>query len=132
MNGWTSIADLRLFSDDIVRIVSRHLLNPVNRPCLRITPRFYKWTIKLLSSAYGIQLVKFSFFTDTWLIAGQEDFDRLRSLSYADTHVVMLCFSVDSPVSLENIETKVRLFQEDGSCSGFTKSTNTVRESRSS
>lgn len=24
---------------------------------------------------------------------GQEDFDRLRSLSYADTHVVMICFS---------------------------------------
>ncbi len=25
---------------------------------------------------------------------GQEDFDRLRSLSYAETHVIMLCFSV--------------------------------------
>jgi hypothetical protein len=24
---------------------------------------------------------------------GQEDFDRLRSLSYAETHIVMLCFS---------------------------------------
>ncbi|OCF44817.1 rho family protein [Kwoniella heveanensis CBS 569] len=41
-----------------------------------------------------------------WDTAGQEDFDRLRSLSYADTHVVMICFSVDSPVSLENTETK--------------------------
>jgi Rho family protein len=37
---------------------------------------------------------------------GQEDFDRLRSLSYADTHVVMLCFSVDSPTSLENTESR--------------------------
>lgn len=27
-------------------------------------------------------------------VTGQEDFDRLRSLSYADTHVVMICFSV--------------------------------------
>lgn len=25
---------------------------------------------------------------------GQEEFDRLRSLSYAETHVIMLCFSV--------------------------------------
>ncbi|WVW78191.1 hypothetical protein I302_100142 [Kwoniella bestiolae CBS 10118] len=41
-----------------------------------------------------------------WDTAGQEDFDRLRSLSYADTHVVMVCFSVDSPVSLENTESK--------------------------
>src|ERR1700742_1385250 len=25
---------------------------------------------------------------------GQEEFDRLRSLSYAETHVIMICFSV--------------------------------------
>lgn len=41
-----------------------------------------------------------------WDTAGQEEFDRLRSLSYDDTHAIMLCFSVDSPDSLENIETK--------------------------
>lgn len=29
----------------------------------------------------------------TGCTTGQEDFDRLRSLSYADTHVVMICFS---------------------------------------
>lgn len=34
---------------------------------------------------------------------GQEEFDRLRTLSYADTHAVILCFSVDSRDSLENI-----------------------------
>jgi len=41
-----------------------------------------------------------------WDTAGQEEFDRLRSLSYAETHVVMICFSVDNPVSLENVESK--------------------------
>ncbi|KAI9888906.1 MAG: Rho GTPase [Vezdaea aestivalis] len=41
-----------------------------------------------------------------WDTAGQEEFDRLRSLSYDDTHVIMLCFSVDSKDSLENVTSK--------------------------
>lgn len=41
------------------------------------------------------------------IFPGQEEFDRLRSLSYAETHVVMICFSVDNPISLENVESKV-------------------------
>ncbi|KAL1922235.1 uncharacterized protein VTP21DRAFT_9774 [Calcarisporiella thermophila] len=41
-----------------------------------------------------------------WDTAGQEEYDRLRSLSYADTHVIMLCFSVDNRDSLENCATK--------------------------
>ncbi|KAE9372494.1 hypothetical protein N431DRAFT_466738 [Stipitochalara longipes BDJ] len=41
-----------------------------------------------------------------WDTAGQEEFDRLRSLSYDDTHAIMLCFSVDSKDSLENVESK--------------------------
>ncbi|CCH61441.1 hypothetical protein TBLA_0E03870 [Henningerozyma blattae CBS 6284] len=41
-----------------------------------------------------------------WDTAGQEEFDRLRSLSYADTDTIMLCFSIDSRDSLENVEHK--------------------------
>ncbi|EEP75673.1 protein rho3 [Uncinocarpus reesii 1704] len=41
-----------------------------------------------------------------WDTAGQEEFDRLRALSYDDTQVIMLCFSVDSPNSLENVQSK--------------------------
>ncbi|KAJ5594282.1 GTP-binding protein RHO3 [Penicillium hispanicum] len=41
-----------------------------------------------------------------WDTAGQEEFDRLRALSYEDTHVLMLCFSVDSRDSFENVGSK--------------------------
>jgi Ras family protein A len=41
-----------------------------------------------------------------WDTAGQEDYDRLRPLSYPDTNVLLICFSVDSPDSLENVPYK--------------------------
>lgn len=41
-----------------------------------------------------------------WDTAGQEDYDRLRPLSYPDTNVVLVCFSIDNPDSLENVSEK--------------------------
>ena len=41
-----------------------------------------------------------------WDTAGQEDYDRLRPLSYPDTDVILMCYSIDSPDSLENIPEK--------------------------
>ena len=35
--------------------------------------------------------------------AGQEDYDRLRPISYPDTNVFLVCFSVISPDSFENV-----------------------------
>ncbi|KAL3852980.1 hypothetical protein ACJMK2_016577 [Sinanodonta woodiana] len=37
-----------------------------------------------------------------WDTAGQEDYDRLRPLSYPDTDVILICFSIDNPDSLIN------------------------------
>ena len=41
--------------------------------------------------------------SDTW---GQEDYDRLRPMSYLDANVVFLCFAIDSPESLRSISGK--------------------------
>ena len=47
-----------------------------------------------------------------WDTAGQEDYDRLRPLSYPNSHVILICFAIDSPDSLDCVQEKV--------CSSFT------------
>ena len=41
-----------------------------------------------------------------WDTAGQEDYDRLRPLSYPQTDVFLVCFSIVSNTSLENVAAK--------------------------
>ena len=38
--------------------------------------------------------------------AGQEDYDRLRPISYPETSVLLLCFALDSRDSFENVRDK--------------------------
>jgi hypothetical protein len=42
-----------------------------------------------------------------WDTAGQEDYDRLRPLSYPDAHVILICFAIDSVEALENVQEMV-------------------------
>ncbi|RLV92648.1 GTP-binding RHO-like protein [Spathaspora sp. JA1] len=39
-----------------------------------------------------------------WDTAGQEEYDRLRPLSYPDVDVLLICFSLESIVSLHNVK----------------------------
>ncbi|XP_025404809.1 transforming protein RhoA-like isoform X2 [Sipha flava] len=52
-----------------------------------------------------------------WDTAGQDDYDRLRPLSYPNSDVVIVCYSIDTPGSLINVTDKwvpeVRYFCPD-------------------
>jgi len=37
-----------------------------------------------------------------WDTAGQEEYERLRPLSYSKSHIILIAFSIDTPDSLEN------------------------------
>mmetsp|Transcript_29419 Transcript_29419/g.47979 ORF Transcript_29419/g.47979 Transcript_29419/m.47979 type:complete len:188 (-) Transcript_29419:245-808(-) len=41
-----------------------------------------------------------------WDTAGQEDYDRLRPLSYPATDVFLVCYAIDLPSSLHNVKHK--------------------------
>jgi len=41
-----------------------------------------------------------------WDTAGQEDYDRLRPLSYPSTDIFLVCYSVVNPASYDNVKTK--------------------------
>ena len=43
-----------------------------------------------------------------WDTAGLEDYDRLRPLAYPDSHVILICFDIAGPDSLDNVLEKVR------------------------
>ncbi|KAF8895722.1 ras family-domain-containing protein [Gymnopilus junonius] len=41
-----------------------------------------------------------------WDTAGQEEYERLRPMSYSKSHVILIAFAIDTPDSLENVSTK--------------------------
>jgi Ras-related C3 botulinum toxin substrate 1 len=51
---------------------------------------------------YGNQTVTIGM----WDTAGQDDYDRLRPLSYPDANVFIICYSVVNSASFENVRTK--------------------------
>ncbi|ODV87086.1 hypothetical protein CANARDRAFT_26518 [[Candida] arabinofermentans NRRL YB-2248] len=41
-----------------------------------------------------------------WDTAGQEEYDRLRPLSYQQTEIFLICFSIVEPTSFQNVKNK--------------------------
>jgi Ras-related C3 botulinum toxin substrate 1 len=54
----------------------------------------YSATVMVNNQAYTLGL---------WDTAGQEDYDRLRPLSYAQTDVFIVTYAVNSPTTFENV-----------------------------
>ncbi|GKZ81056.1 Rho GTPase [Aspergillus niger] len=79
--------------------------NFLKTTCMVIPPS-YKDRARMLTFAQDIFVDNVHMELSLWDTAGQEEFDRLRALSYEDTHVIMLCFSVDSRDSFENVASK--------------------------
>lgn len=46
-----------------------------------------------------------------YFLSGQEEYDRLRPLSYANANVFLICFSLVNPVSFENVSAKVCIYR---------------------
>lgn len=63
------------------------------------TPGFYHFVTDIKVDGKHVELT-------LWDTAGQEDYDRLRSQSYPDAHVILICLSITNPDSLDSVQKK--------------------------
>ncbi|PKI82544.1 Cdc42p [Malassezia vespertilionis] len=119
------MSDLQeLHNDSLTRITSEQLrtsssnrasgTNPFRHrtnTCLLISYTTNKFPSEYVPTVFDNYAVTVMIGEDPYTLglfdtAGQEDYDRLRPLSYPQTDVFLVCFSVTSPASFENVREK--------------------------
>ncbi|KAH3745726.1 small GTP binding protein RAC1 [Pelomyxa schiedti] len=94
-NKITLVGDARVGKTSMVTAVTNNTFTETYTPTLR----------EIVSSA--TMLIEGEPLTVTlWDTTGDENYDRLRPLAYPDTQVCLICFSLDSPLSLSNVLAK--------------------------
>jgi len=83
----------------------------VGKTCLLISYANNRFPEEYVPTVFDNYVVNLTAGDDTielglWDTAGQEEYDRLRPLSYANANVFLICFSVVNPTSCENVTSK--------------------------
>ena len=83
----------------------------VGKTCLLITYSSGIFPADYVPTIFDNYVVNVMVGSDTWTLclfdtAGQEDYDKLRPLSYPQSDIVLICFSVVNPASFENLSEK--------------------------
>ena len=83
----------------------------VGKTCLLITYSKDQFPLEYVPTIFDNYSVKVPIAEETYTLelfdtAGQEEYDRLRPLSYPNTSVFLVCFSIVSPNSFDNVQEK--------------------------
>jgi len=83
----------------------------VGKTCLLISYANSKFPEDYIPTVFDNYVVNITAGNETielglWDTAGQEEYDRLRPLSYANANVFLICFAVVNPISYDNINHK--------------------------
>jgi len=83
----------------------------VGKTCLLISYANNKFPEDYIPTVFDNYVVNITAGNETielglWDTAGQEEYDRLRPLSYANANVFLICFAVVNPISYDNISYK--------------------------